>query len=456
MSKKMVSILCIMVGLSLLFTVGCSTTKKEDKADSTPTTTITEEKPTETTKEIKEEVKMVKMQYSFWGTNEEISYKKDLVDKYVKMNPNVSIDCTYTGGGDYPTKLQTFFSSGIAPDIIAMSADSILDWSINGVFENLKPFMEKTNTLNKWSSSILVPFTYEGNIYAAPTLYKAPAIIYNKTLFSKAGLPFPTEDWTEEQFLEYAKKLTYKDDKGQVWGYLQGGLLQFIGRGVYGQLIYDTENYKMTCNNEQFRDGLKFLTDLVIKYKVSPKSADIKAAGGGFETGRYGMALSPGWEIQSYQTTIKDAFEWDYVTFPKNAKYGTWKSPLWADGISMYGKAPNKDEAWKFIEWTTTDLDVQKEVAKYAVPALKEFTDDPAYATTFPDGWIPYNKMAYVKVIDNSFPFYFTGVWQKIGAEFNNQIEMIYNNKTTVDEAVKYLESYGNPLLEQEKQKNKK
>ena len=85
--------------------------------------------------------------FAFWGNADEIKMKQQLIDLYMQKNPDVKIEGTYTDGGQYPTKLQTWFASNTAPDVMGIANDIIYPYRDLGVFEDLRSYMEQDGLL---------------------------------------------------------------------------------------------------------------------------------------------------------------------------------------------------------------------------------------------------------------------------------------------------------------------
>ena len=59
-----------------------------------------------------------------------------------------------------------------------------------------------------------------GKLYALPIDNGAEAVYYNKEHFDRAGVPYPKDDWTWDDLLDKARRLTRRDDPaGPVWGF---------------------------------------------------------------------------------------------------------------------------------------------------------------------------------------------------------------------------------------------
>ena len=82
------------------------------------------------------------------------------------------------------------------------------DFAEEGVFEDLTPYIERDQVAGQWADGSLDIFTKHGKIYAAPYVSKVFAMAYNKDIFDAAGLAYPTESWTEEDFVNITRQLT--------------------------------------------------------------------------------------------------------------------------------------------------------------------------------------------------------------------------------------------------------
>src|SRR5690606_11248917 len=60
---------------------------------------------------------------------------------------------------------------------------------------------------------------YEGDLYQLPRDFNAANMYFNTQLLEEAGLEMPGEDWTREDFLEYARAMTGIGEAGDSFGY---------------------------------------------------------------------------------------------------------------------------------------------------------------------------------------------------------------------------------------------
>ena len=390
----------------------------------------------------------VTLTFSYWGDKNELACKEELIKDFEAAHPNIKIEATYTDGVSYHTKLQTFFTSGSAPDVISIAGDIMYDFIEEGVFEDLTPYIEKDNVADAWVSGSLAPFTKGGKTYAAPYVSKVYAIAYNKDIFDAAGLEYPTESWTEEDFINIARQLTSGEGVNKIYGTKLTDGPKMI-RDLYGKMpLYDVENKKMQAEgNEYFKQAFSVFTDLIVG-GYSPSDLETDSIGGGFETGKFATAICATWDMNSWEGLIGDSFDWDVVQLPSNTEYGPWTYPAYVDGMAISSTSKNKEAAWEFIKWNTLSEASQKKVSQLGVPALKSYVESESYLNDFPDSYaVKYNKKVFVDMMKRIAGQESLGIWAEINDELTKQYNAVSLSQASIDEAIAALQTKGDTVL---------
>ena len=113
----------------------------------------------------------------------------------------------------------------------------------------------------------------------------------------------------------------------------------------------------------------------------------------------------------------------------------------------MSSNSKHKDEAWEFIKYASTDVDVQTSMDICGIPAALSVTEADDYLTTFPEGIKPYNKTVVQKMEDAVIWPTDVGVWGKMVKEIQAKYDLVMNREATVDEVVEQLQSTGDAEL---------
>lgn len=121
-------------------------------------------------------------------------YKPEIVDQldqliqiFEEQNPNISVEIE-TVGKDYATVLKTKIASNDIPDIYAVQGlSNMRNFVDTGILEDIT----NESFLNKVAAAAKPAVTYNGKIYALPLDLAGLGVIYNKELFTKAGISAP-------------------------------------------------------------------------------------------------------------------------------------------------------------------------------------------------------------------------------------------------------------------------
>ena len=393
----------------------------------------------------------VHLSMAFWAEQSEIDRLDQLLEIWKADHPNVTLDYTYCSGPDYPTKLQVWFSSGKAPDVIRMSRDIFSPFASEDLFADLTPYLEASGSADCWDESLLDIFDFDGELLSLPYMYSNYVIAYNKDIFDEANLEYPTADWTETEFVELAKTLTSGEGPEKTYGMWFGGWVCELVRALYGEpKMYDTENMVMQAtNNEKFKAAFQLLGDL---HKDGYCSNEVTktTTTGGFVTGKYAMAIAQTGDIASYQKQIGDNFKWDIVELPISETYDTrWNTNMRLQGFGMSKTTEHPELAYDLIEYMTTNYEVQKAVDEdgVGIPALTEYLESEEFKTNY-GGGEAYNKEAFVNMAKVGTSWEYAGIWADINDTLTSEFNAYITGATDIDTALDNLQKKGEAVIE--------
>jgi len=142
----------------------------------------------------------------------------------------------------------------------------------------------------------------------------------------------------------------------------------------YGGDYYNEDKTKVIINQPKSVQGFQYWSDLMHKSQVMP---DFDAASGvqgnqRFYAGKAGMAPINMWDILDFVSQIGSSFNWDLVSMPTEASTGL--TPVWSivEGYGIWKGSKNKDAAWDYIKWTTTDPASLKLSSIAAIPMTQD------------------------------------------------------------------------------------
>ncbi|MCM8711588.1 sugar ABC transporter substrate-binding protein [Clostridium sp. SYSU_GA19001] len=296
--------------------------------------------------------KNVKLKVITW-TDEKIPMEK-IITEFNKKFPNITVECTIISSIDYVDSINKFLANKENIDLICIvSPDMYSQLADNKQLEPLNDFVYRDKFDMSPYGNVINDLTFEGKYYAVPYRNNVFLMYYNKTIFDNAGIPYPTENFTWDDFRKTAKKLTKGSGKDKIWG-------AFIQAYPYLWTISALQNGKSLLDDDltPFIDALQFTVDLQNDGSVLT-AAQIKEQGlikGGSVTmfGGNKVAMMPmgewtAWQLRAMKN--RENFQWDVAPMP----YPKGGSPNVTIGSStlmgIYANSKNKEAAWEFLKY---------------------------------------------------------------------------------------------------------
>lgn len=352
--------------------------------------------------------------FASWGSKTEVQITEKLLNEFEQENPDIKVKFLHIPQ-NYFQKLHLMFASNLAPDVIFINNLNIPVYEkylmdLNTLFEEDK---------KAYYPQVLDTMTYENRLLAMPRDISELVIFYNKDLFNKYNVNYPSENWTINDLLEISKKLT-KDNlfgisfEDNVYFYLP--YLNVFGGGIYdknGNLIIDSENSQK---------GIQFYSDLRNKYNVAPKKyqSASKTMAQMFIDGQLAMHLSGRWLIPKYREDIK--FDWDVINFPDID--GKSSVNIDSSGYAIVKSSKKREEAVKLVRFLTS-----KQSSDYftktglIVPARI----DNLYSTSFLDDKKPLNSKVFIDIIKKSEKTPVSKNYSEVTDKINEKLNYKFN-----------------------------
>ena len=324
-----------------------------------------------------------------WGGIEETQIIQKAIADFNKVHPEVAVEIVRVPFNEYITKVLTQFAGNMAPDVMAINAEQVPSFTERGLLVDLKPYLDKDPSvkLKDFYPEAVNQYTVEGQIIALPRdIAPINVIYYNRKKFDEAKLPYPKDSWNRAEFLETAKKLTLRDEKGKTtqWGFLDDWPIweAWVLSGG-GKVVDNVANpTRCTLDSAAAVEGLQFRADLMYLHKVMPSPSGITAMGGlgnsdFFTNGSLAMFHSGIWKTPGFRL-IKD-FVWDVVEFPKGPM-GVRGFPMSAAGYGVVKSTKNADLSYELVKFLAGEVG-QRYMAATGLtqPALKTLAKSPAF-----------------------------------------------------------------------------
>lgn len=285
---------------------------------------------------------------------------KGVTDDCMKENPDIKIDLLQFPG-NYIEKIGSMFAAGSPPDVIFIG-EKASEFASRDALLDLTPYIEKDKEeigISDIYPQFLELCKYKGKYFALPVNAGSDVIFYNKNIFDKAGLKYPDETLTYTGLVDIAQKLTGDTDgDGRIdqyglyvtwnWWWVSGHILKWGGD------LFNSDLTKCLFDRPENIEAIRYYSDLIKKYKVSPSPVELKTQGDTqlFMAGKLAM-FNCGWYVCQFFKDIKD-FSWDVAPVPgidgKRLSYGGINWIL----ISKNTKHP--EESWRVVKYITGEM----------------------------------------------------------------------------------------------------
>ncbi len=380
----------------------------------------------------KDERKVIK--FSAWGSQSETAILKPILEEFEKENPDVKVVFVHVPQ-NYFQKLHLLFASNLAPDVVFLNNFYSKKYINAGLLEDLTPHFE--NEKKDFFEKSIESSSYKGRLYVVPRDISDLVVYYNKDIFKKYNIPFPKKDWTIQDYIITAKKLTRDtngDGKTDIWG------TGFEREAIYwlpfmfsnGGGVFSDDGSAVIINSPESIKSLDTYVALVNKYKIAPdksQSASLTMAQL-FIQGKIAMQISGRWLVPKYRSDIK--FDWDVVNFPKGSKGSI--VGLDSSGYAVSKSSKYKEESIRLIKYLSSKKSVEQLAQSgLIVPARK----DAAYSKAFlaPDKK-PQNAVVFLEAIQTAKPTPVNEDYQKITDILNTALEPVFLGEKSAEDVL--------------------
>ena len=320
--------------------------------------------------------------------------KKDTIDllikEFEKQNPDIHVEHVTFPYENFNQKIAASIPAGIGPDVLTLYYGWLPKYVDSGYIQPLPAdVFTKEYIDTNFYKFVGEAMSYKGNYYALPTAVRSLALFWNKKLFKDAGLDPEKAPTTTEELVEYAKKLSQYDKKGNLT--LAGLTMQTNGQThhwyrevlvrQFGGTPYSNDNKEVLYNGEQGVAAFEWFMNLITDDKVGFPGFvqdDVTA-----------------FKAQKAAMTIDGSFRLGTLNSLPNLDYGVAELPsmngiksnfasFWTHAITTNAQGDRLEAAEKLLRFITSpeakELWLEKIGELPANPGIAtKYYDDPQY-----------------------------------------------------------------------------
>jgi multiple sugar transport system substrate-binding protein len=286
----------------------------------------------------------------------------DILNGWKAKTPNVDYEAQFVPQTiDYWAKIQTQVASGTPPDCGMSDYGRLVSYAKNGTLMDITNYIMSSkfpidksfpgaSAQYRWAKGDFDSGATGGNYYGIPSDAQAQIFAYNKKMFDDAGVSYPTDDWTWDDMLAAAQKITKADQNK--WGMEAiPDYVLFKGNWVWaaGGALHTPDFTKSMLADPKTIEAYKWNWDLIYTHKVAPPSGSAGQQNP-FMSGQVAMYVEGVWWLTDFANGIKD-FDWDVAMLPKHPVTGKRTTTVESDGWWIYQGAKEPDTSWNLLSY---------------------------------------------------------------------------------------------------------
>lgn len=404
--------------------------------------------------------------FMVFGEPAELAAYQSLVAAFEAQHPDIVVELRHVPGqGDYRQRLAADFSAGAPPDVMLLNYRRFAQFADGGL-EPLGPYLAASDHLHEsdFYAPTIESFTFDGQLWCIPQNVSSLVVYYNRDLFDAAGLAYPADDWTHDDFLAAAHALTLDTSASLSSGLDGDGQIDQYGVGIEpnlfrlapfvwqngGDLVDDpVRPTRLTLDSPPALAAFQWFVDLQVEHHVVPDALAeaAESSESRFLNGRLAMYFNSRRGTPTYRTIT--TFQWDVAPLPTGQQSA---SILHSDGYCLAAKAPDKDAAWTLIEFANS-VEGQTLVAGTGrtVPSLIEVAESPAFLDPgHPEGYRqpPAHSRVFLDTIPDLRRVPLLSTWAGVEETASREIERAFYGQASVEEAVASAISLAQPYFD--------
>ncbi|GGD56116.1 ABC transporter substrate-binding protein [Paenibacillus nasutitermitis] len=327
----------------------------------------------------------------FWGAIPEENGPKQALDTWNAANPDIQVEYVrYINDEAGNTKLETaLLAKGEIDLFINYSMDKLVKRIQAGMAEPLDTYVQNDSfdLKDQFGENAIVKM--EDKTYYIPAIILNDFVSINKSMLDEANLPIPT-DWTWDEYVSYASKLSKGQGNDKVWGSFVNGaqpkIFEYMDKAVKTELGANAmykEDGSSNFDNAAFKKYLDVMFQMEKTDKSQPPYAEAKMSKMEGSRMFLGGQVAMNWVGTASLRDIKnlESYPHDFVTaFAPPPKISTSSKNIgggtgYLDYVTINSQTKNKDAAWKFMKWYVTEGN-EPLIAGGRVPAWKHADQD--------------------------------------------------------------------------------
>jgi len=202
------------------------------------------------------ETERIQLSVFWWGGQRRAELTEQALRLYSQRNPRVTFQVTWQGEAGYYERLATEASAGNAPDLFQIDDTYLTEYARRGILLNLEDELRAGRLdLGALAPGLSRYGRVDGSTVAVPAGTNTAALVYNRSLLRRLGLPAPAPGISYPAFIDWATEVTAvgggrvagtsdaSGDHRALWLWLRGRGKELYQSGQLGCTVEDLTDW---------------------------------------------------------------------------------------------------------------------------------------------------------------------------------------------------------------------
>jgi len=317
--------------------------------------TVVVEKPVEVTPAAPAAITLRFAEGSWVGPEGIKFWTDDIIPRFELENPGIKAEFESAEAPEWEQKVFAQMVAGDAPDVMFLWSSFSLNVIQKKQALKLNDYFS-SDYLKAFYPSMVAGYLIEGDLWGMPKYVSSIAMAYNKDILDAAGVAYPDESWTWDDYRIALDRCTQRDNSGRVtrggtyvsYWYLEPWV--WMNGGQWNNKVVAAD--KCLLNEAKATEALRFQYDMIYgENPVSfvPGSVPDMDEFNVFSSGKVAFMESHSWTVTNY--IRENNFRWDFTVYP--SKGGKRSTLTFINGYVAYAGTKHPKEAAKLIEFLT-------------------------------------------------------------------------------------------------------
>lgn len=275
---------------------------------------------------------------NIWDNNQ-LDGLQQIADEWTEAS-GVKVNINVITWDEYWTLLEAGAVGGELPDVFWMHINEAQKYMENDVLLNLDSYIEADDKidLSNYYEGIVDIYSSDGSQYALPKDHDSIALLYNKAVFDKYGVDYPTNEWSWDDYIAAAKAITEAGAADGVYGTAmntndgQDGWYNFIYD--FGGRLISEDNKTSGMDDPDTIAAMTYLAENLFPCMPTQDNMAVTDPDVMFQSGIIGMMLQGSWMVNTfYKSENSGDYAWAEIPYYDANGNGTCEKE---ERVSMY------------------------------------------------------------------------------------------------------------------------